>query len=87
MRRYHPVHLILLVFAFVVGELANRILLALAPAGPLKEVVLKPVVFGLDPPIHLNLLLVKFTLGLTFQVSIFAILMVLVTLFVVQKIL
>ncbi len=87
MRRYHPFHFVLIVFAFVVGELANRILLGFAPPGPLRDAVLKPVVFGLDPPVHLDLLLLQLTFGITFKVSIFAILMVLVALFVIQKVL
>lgn len=87
MRRYHPVHGVVLVFAFVVGELVNRILLGLAPQGPLRDAILKPVVFGLSPPLHLDLLLVQFTFGLTFKVSIFAILVVIVTLYLLGRVL
>jgi len=78
---------VILILALAIGELTNTILRTLAPAGPLKEVVLKPLVFGLVHPVSLDLLVFELTFGFVIRLSLFSILMILFALYFLNKLL
>ncbi len=66
------------------GDLVGELIRALIPSGTVKDVVLKPVTFGLSP-FTLDLVIFKITLGLVVDFNLVALLFVFLMVFLLWK--
>ncbi len=66
------------------GDLVGELLRALAPPGTVKDLVLRPITFGISP-FTLDLAILKITLGFTLDFNLIALLFVFLMVFLLWR--
>ncbi len=66
-KRHLGAGLLVLILAGILGQVVGIFLGALLPDGALSDVLAKNILFGLDPPLRVDLWILSFSIG--FQVS------------------
>ncbi len=65
---------LLIAMGGLLGAVLSEVLRALTPAGPVQTLFLKSVALAIDPPLALDLVIFKITLGAIFNINLLTIL-------------
>jgi len=85
-KRQVGVGFLILVFSGLLGNVVGIFLGALIPEGPVHEVVAKSLVFGLDPPLCIDLWIASFSIGFHLKLNVCSFLFMIFGLFLYKKI-
>ncbi len=65
---------LLITIGGLLGAVLSEVLKALTPDGPVQTVFLKSVALAIDPPLALDLVFIKLTLGAIFEINLLTVL-------------
>lgn len=78
--------LLILIFSGILGNVVGIFLGALIPEGPVHDVVAKSIVFGLDPPLRVDIWIVSFSIGFHLKLNFCSFLFMILGLLLYKKI-
>ncbi len=65
---------ILIAMGGLLGAVLSEVLRALTPAGPVQTLFLESVALAIDPPLVLDVIFIKITMGVLFKINLLTIL-------------